>query len=195
MITVVSHSKTINQTINQSLIVESFVLKSQDQLEEIIFEEGVQTIPNIKSEPQTPNDYDENKLERSFPIPISMIKKEKVKVEQEKPVEVKPVIRLKRLEFYSTKLQTNSRYSLRPRKSSYIFSPFTSYIFTPRKKRNGFLKKKIFKTIKVEGLGMSKLRMTNQVKSCKVKLERVKLRANSRYNLRKKHNGFLKKKI
>ena len=90
MITVVSHSKTINQTINQSLIVESFVLKSQDQLEEIIFEE--QSIPNIKSEPQTPNDYDENKLERSFPIPISMIKKEKVKVEQEKPVEVKPVI-------------------------------------------------------------------------------------------------------
>ena len=145
----ISHQKTVIQ----QYIVEKVIFKSEEKIEELIFEETARIIPNIKSEPQTPNNYElyANKLERRFPI--SKVKLEEVKIEQEETVLKKPVIRLKKLEFYSTKkLNFNSRYNLRKtkmRESYYIFSPFTSYIFSPLKPNLNKKRKKIFKTIKV----------------------------------------------
>ena len=168
----ITNSKTINEA--DKLVVETYNFKCKEILQQLIFEEAIEIIP--KSEPQEiitniktePNDYgiSENKLDEGFPI--SIIKKEKIEVEEEKPVQ-RPVLKLKRLEFFAANLQANSRYNLRPRKSSYIFLPLTSYIFTPRKKRNGFLKKKIIKTIKIEKSGAP-----NKIKSCKVNLKRLK---------------------
>ena len=167
----ITNSKTINEA--DKLVVETYNFKCKEILQQLIFEEAIEIIP--KSEPQEiitniktePNDYGicEKGLDKSFPI--LTIKKEKIEVEEEKPVQ-RAVLKLKRLEFFAANLQANSRYNLRPRKSSYIFLPLTSYIFTPRKKRNGFLKKKIVKTIKIEKSGAS-----NKIKSCKVNLKKI----------------------
>ena len=170
----ITHSKTINK--RKKLALETFSFKGNEVFiskNKIIFEENVEIIPkpepleispHIKTEP---NDYGicENNLDRSFPI--SIVKEEKIEVEEKKPV-FRPVLKLKRLEFFAANLQANSRYNLRPRTKSYIFLPLTYTIFTPRKKRNGFLKKKIVKTIKIEKSGVAK-----KIKSCKVKLTRL----------------------
>ena len=167
----ITNSKTINEA--DKLVVETYNFKCNEILQQVIFEEAIEIIP--KSEPQEiitniktePNDYGicEKGLDKSFPI--LTIKKEKIEVEEEKSMQ-RAVLKLKRLEFFAANLQANSRYNLRPRKSSYIFLPLTSYIFTPRKKRNGFLKKKIVKTIKIEKSGVP-----NKIKSCKVNLKKI----------------------
>ena len=60
----ISHQKTVIQ----QYIVEKVIFKSEEKIEELIFEETARIIPNIKSEPQTPNNYElyANKLEKKI---------------------------------------------------------------------------------------------------------------------------------